>query len=139
MVLEALASGLPVIGLDAQGTRDLVRHGATGLLLSSPQEGWPAACRAGSKELIDNANSYAELLRRVVLEKGTRREMSERCIREGIEGFTWRGAMEVSRSCHLRRGFLSTFNFFVCAGHGLMVPEMRRWLPRSPLPVPSSD
>ena len=30
---EALASGLPVVGLDALGTRDLVVDGQTGLLL----------------------------------------------------------------------------------------------------------
>jgi glycosyltransferase involved in cell wall biosynthesis len=33
VVLEALASGLPVVGLHAEGTSDLVSHGTTGLLL----------------------------------------------------------------------------------------------------------
>ncbi|KAJ1030462.1 hypothetical protein NDA16_001371 [Ustilago loliicola] len=33
VVLEALASGLPVVGLHAEGTSDLVCHGKTGLLL----------------------------------------------------------------------------------------------------------
>ncbi|PWN27450.1 UDP-Glycosyltransferase/glycogen phosphorylase, partial [Jaminaea rosea] len=33
VVLEALACGLPVVGLHAQGTSDLVTHGRTGLLL----------------------------------------------------------------------------------------------------------
>lgn len=33
VVLEALACGLPVVGLHAQGTSDLVTHGVTGLLL----------------------------------------------------------------------------------------------------------
>ncbi|KAK0536470.1 hypothetical protein OC834_001185 [Tilletia horrida] len=33
VVLEALASGLPVVGLHAEGTSDLVYHGHTGLLL----------------------------------------------------------------------------------------------------------
>lgn len=33
VVLEALASGLPVVGLHAEGTSDLVCHGITGLLL----------------------------------------------------------------------------------------------------------
>lgn len=33
VVLEALASGLPVVGLHAEGTSDLVSHGKTGFLL----------------------------------------------------------------------------------------------------------
>lgn len=33
VVLEALASGLPVVGLHAEGTSDLVCHGITGLLM----------------------------------------------------------------------------------------------------------
>ncbi|KAN0066416.1 hypothetical protein ACQY0O_000510 [Thecaphora frezii] len=33
VVLEALASGLPVVGMHAEGTSDLVCHGKTGLLL----------------------------------------------------------------------------------------------------------
>ncbi|KAH7341396.1 hypothetical protein B0J17DRAFT_542044, partial [Rhizoctonia solani] len=33
VILEALASGLPIVGLDADGTRDLVQHERTGLLL----------------------------------------------------------------------------------------------------------
>lgn len=37
VVLEALASGLPVVGLDADGTRDLVTDGGTGLLLPMPE------------------------------------------------------------------------------------------------------
>jgi glycosyltransferase involved in cell wall biosynthesis len=32
VVLEALASGVPVVGADACGTRDLVQHGVNGLL-----------------------------------------------------------------------------------------------------------
>lgn len=35
VVLEALASGLPVVGLHAEGTSDLVCHGTTGLLMDS--------------------------------------------------------------------------------------------------------
>ncbi|CAE6532886.1 unnamed protein product [Rhizoctonia solani] len=35
VVLEALASGLPIVGLDADGTRDLVQHERTGLFVAS--------------------------------------------------------------------------------------------------------
>ena len=35
VVLEALASGLPVVGLHAEGTSDLICHGITGLLMDT--------------------------------------------------------------------------------------------------------
>jgi glycosyltransferase involved in cell wall biosynthesis len=35
-MVEALAAGTPVIGLDAGGARDIVRHGVDGLLVESP-------------------------------------------------------------------------------------------------------
>ena len=36
VVLEAMSSGLPVIGCDAEGVKDLVRPGVTGLLAAAP-------------------------------------------------------------------------------------------------------
>lgn len=55
VVLEALASGLPVVGLHAEGTSDLVCHGTTGLLLDtqravSVDEAGPARVPAASTE-----------------------------------------------------------------------------------------
>lgn len=61
VVLEALASGLPVVGLHAEGTSDLVSHGRTGLLLdvkaasasssskSSPKKPFPPSVHASPR------------------------------------------------------------------------------------------
>lgn len=54
VVLEALACGLPVVGLHAQGTSDLVTPGRTGLLLDVAQ-----AAKAGT-----SANSSSAMPRR---------------------------------------------------------------------------
>lgn len=43
VVLEALASGLPVVGLHAEGTSDLVSHGITGLLLDVKASSTPSS------------------------------------------------------------------------------------------------
>lgn len=45
VILEALACGLPVVGLHAQGTSDLVRHGKTGLLLDVAQAATTSSSR----------------------------------------------------------------------------------------------
>lgn len=44
VILEAFASGLPVVGADACGTRDLVTHGVNGLL-ARPNDGRDLAAR----------------------------------------------------------------------------------------------
>lgn len=105
-MLEALASGLPVIGLDAEGTRDLVTHDRTGLLLSLPSEvaatangsknAWPGVCRDHTDPLfVVCAERYAVLLARATCSHAEREEMGSRACREGIEGYTWWDAMEV--------------------------------------------
>ncbi|PWN44984.1 UDP-Glycosyltransferase/glycogen phosphorylase [Ceraceosorus guamensis] len=48
VVLEALASGLPVVGLHAEGTSDLVTHGRTGLLLDVAAAAKSASSSASS-------------------------------------------------------------------------------------------
>ncbi|KIR59176.1 hypothetical protein I314_05162 [Cryptococcus bacillisporus CA1873] len=107
VVLEALASGLPVVGLDAEGTRDLVTHRTTGLLLSPPhshspghskQEStsipWPKACSTSSPHFQTVSKEYAKLLAEVVLDHQKRKEMGQRGSTEGITGRTWWDAME---------------------------------------------
>ena len=97
VVLEALASGLPVIGLDAQGTRDLVQHGKTGLLLSLPAgtPDWTQAVQSRSSPSFESAAQvYSTLLERATADHGLRAEMSKRASTDGIRGFTWFDAME---------------------------------------------
>ncbi|KAL7413387.1 hypothetical protein BDY24DRAFT_389910 [Mrakia frigida] len=99
VVLEALASGLPVIGLDAEGTRDLVSTGSTGLLLPLPlgAKDWPAALKnVKSATFTRAAEDYAVLLARLISPTGSgeRREMSDRAAK-GTKGRTWHEAMEM--------------------------------------------
>lgn len=56
VVVEAMASGLPVVGLLAEGVRDLVEQGRTGFLLdtSQPYEEQVAGYRARLEHLVFN-------------------------------------------------------------------------------------
>ncbi|CAE6340983.1 unnamed protein product [Rhizoctonia solani] len=71
VVLEALASGLPVVGLDADGTRDLVQHERTGLLLqyrpnclNSSLTNWNEQLSPGAPKFQTLSKQYAALLHR---------------------------------------------------------------------------
>ncbi|WVQ97294.1 hypothetical protein IAU59_004405 [Kwoniella sp. CBS 9459] len=103
VVLEALASGLPVVGLDAEGTRDLVSHESTGLLLSLPEPSsekastrptWAEACSPSSKYFDNLSRKYAELLMRPVQDERLKKAMGRKASTEGIKGYTWWDAME---------------------------------------------
>lgn len=101
VVLEALASGLPVVGLDAEGTRDLVAHRQTGLLLplphksDSPSRAWPTICRDTTGALFQACVvGYADLLAEACTQHAQREEMAHRACTDGIRGFTWWDAME---------------------------------------------
>ncbi|GMK54170.1 hypothetical protein CspeluHIS016_0107560 [Cutaneotrichosporon spelunceum] len=101
VVLEALASGLPVVGLDAEGTRDLVAHRQTGLLLplpldsDSPSRAWPTICRDTTNPVFHECVvGYADLLAEACTQHAQREAMAQRACTEGIRGFTWWDAME---------------------------------------------
>ncbi|KZW03680.1 UDP-Glycosyltransferase/glycogen phosphorylase [Exidia glandulosa HHB12029] len=85
VVCEALASGLPVVGLDAEGTRDLVSHGRNGLLLPRGKGEGPEA--------------YAALLAEMVRDGKRRKEMGWAAV-QSAQGRTWAGAMERMVDCY---------------------------------------
>jgi glycosyltransferase involved in cell wall biosynthesis len=58
VVLEAMASGLPVVAFDAEGVRDLVRHNETGLLAP---EGDTAAFTQGLRSLLAQPERQAAM------------------------------------------------------------------------------
>src|SRR6266487_3655830 len=82
VVLEAMASGLPVVGLLSEGVCDLVEDGVTGLLLN--------AHRLSEEELIEG---YRERLLRLIDDQQTRRGMSRAAL-ESARCHTWPEAME---------------------------------------------
>jgi glycosyltransferase involved in cell wall biosynthesis len=82
VVLEAMASGLPIVGLLSDGVRDLVREGQTGLLLDS---------EALSQEA--QVQTYQEMLMRLILDRELRLRMSQQARSEACRR-SWYDAME---------------------------------------------
>lgn len=62
VTLEAMAAGLPVAAVDAQGTRDMVRHGREGLLsdASAPSLARQALAILGNAQLYKNFSEAAK-------------------------------------------------------------------------------
>jgi glycosyltransferase involved in cell wall biosynthesis len=101
-LLEAMASGLPVVASDFDGYRDIVDHGRTGYLVSTlglpdtdPWDVLAPLCYDNQTHLllaqglaVDTAETAAAL-RALVLDPGLRRDMG-RAGRERVEtGFSW--------------------------------------------------
>ncbi|KDN48555.1 hypothetical protein RSAG8_02542, partial [Rhizoctonia solani AG-8 WAC10335] len=63
VVLEALASGLPVVGVDADGTRDLVQHERTGLLLQYRPNCLNSSLIQWSEHFVSGTSRYQTLSR----------------------------------------------------------------------------
>lgn len=82
VVLEAMASGLPVAGLWAEGVCDLVDHGTTGLLLDTTG--------LSRKEQCDR---YHEQLDSLVQNKEMRLRMGQAAVSKARQ-YTWWEAME---------------------------------------------
>jgi glycosyltransferase involved in cell wall biosynthesis len=82
VVLEALASGLPVVSLLAEGVRDIIEHEKTGYLLN----------REALTEL-DEIKGYAQLLEHLVAQEATRRAMSRAAL-TAANHYTWDVAMK---------------------------------------------
>ncbi len=84
VVLEALASGVPVIGADAGGVRENLRQGITGMIV-------PAGSAAG----------FAEAIEQLVLDGEQRRAMHE-AARAFAIGRDWARELEQLESVYLR-------------------------------------
>lgn len=82
VVLEAMASGLPVVGLQAEGVRDLIEDGETGYMLN-----W----RELSEE--ENVERYRDLLMLLVENDELRTNMSKEAVKEARQR-SWYEAME---------------------------------------------
>jgi glycosyltransferase involved in cell wall biosynthesis len=67
--LEGMACGIPVVGSDISGIREVVRPGVSGRLVPSKD---PAALRGGIAQLLDDPAARAEMStqgRRLVIEE----------------------------------------------------------------------
>jgi glycosyltransferase involved in cell wall biosynthesis len=82
VVLEAMASGLPVVGLEAEGVCDLVRHEQSGLLLNT---------RGYSEE--EQVEAYRTYLNRLVNNRLERTHFSQLALVDASRS-TWYEAME---------------------------------------------
>ncbi len=89
VVLEAMASGLPVVGLQAEGVRDSVEDGRTGYLLA----GEPLTEQ-------EEAVEYRKLLERLV-ERPERRQAMGVAARHVASQHTWDEAMQSLLSGYL--------------------------------------
>lgn len=82
VVLEAMASGLPVVGLRAEGVRDLVQHESTGLLLE-------AEALSADERVV----TYRDHLQRLVQQEAVRLEMGE-AAHQQANRYSWYESME---------------------------------------------
>jgi glycosyltransferase involved in cell wall biosynthesis len=78
VLIEAMAAGVPVIGTNVPGIRDVVRHGETGLLVDD-----------GS----DLAGAFADTMRRVIEDQDLRRRLVKNGLTEVRERYRWESVM----------------------------------------------
>lgn len=101
-MLEALSAGIPVVGLRAEGVRDLVQHGKTGLLLDldaliGASESAPAdpraVCDPSSPAFERVVAAYRTLLLQLLVDADRRRAMGLAAVVEASTR-SWHAEME---------------------------------------------
>ena len=105
VIVEALASCVPVVGLDAEGTRDLVADGRTGFLLRKPKDlatsEWSTILSSPESPTFQEcAISYANLLETLIVDRRMQMMIRKRTRAEGTAGRTWIDAMESMVDCY---------------------------------------
>ena len=79
VLIEAMAAGVPVAGLDVPGVRDVIDDDRTGVLAA-------------------DADALADALRRLRLDPAERRRLAEAALREARARFTWDRVLPMYRS-----------------------------------------
>ena len=109
VIVEALASGLPVVASDWDGYRDLVTDGETGVLV--PTLMVPGATADATARLVLESHAYELFLAecsqavavdsttasraftRLIADEGERRRMGEAARRSALQKFSWAGVI----------------------------------------------
>ncbi|KAA8498997.1 Sulfoquinovosyl transferase SQD2 [Porphyridium purpureum] len=107
VVMESMASGVPVVGARAGGVPDLISHGQNGLLFEPGNAQDAIACV------------------RSLLENKEKRDVMALEARKEAERWNWQAATAVTRNLHYRRA-MSNFRFRMFWGLGR--PRSLTWL-----------
>ncbi len=76
MLIEAMATGVPVIGADAPGIRDVIRHDYSGLLV-----------------LVDDDAALAAAISHIVNDPSLRRRLIEEGLADVRRRYTWESVL----------------------------------------------
>jgi len=107
VVLESMASGVPVVGARAGGIPDLINHGITSYLFEPNN--------------VEELCSYTRIL---INDSEQRQKMAQAGVAEA-QRWNWKAATAVTRNVHYRRA-LKNFRFRALWGLGL--PRSLTWL-----------
>ncbi|CAO3589643.1 unnamed protein product [Absidia cylindrospora] len=87
VILEAMASGLPIVGLQAEGICDLIDHGHSGLLLETMDED---GSNIGQHNMIMGYKAHLERL----VDHPSERELMGQNALAASKSYTWTAAMD---------------------------------------------
>jgi sulfoquinovosyltransferase len=86
VVLESLASGVPVVGVAAGGVVDIIRHGETGFLTSND----------------DNMTEFSNCVQRLIKDSSLRQRMGSAGA-DWAKGWSWEAATDKLRNVQYKK------------------------------------